>query len=145
MPNSYLLLKDKFNEMVILWVDMALLCEYKWEDDRMDELDDAMYGSVVGLLLLSEPNPLVELFAAFAFAHRRSLGFNPTAMHAPGDLIQFIIMVHPHDSKKPWRFHTRKIVSSFGVEPLQGIKVNEGGKEKGDPLVLKDIWVDQDY
>ncbi|KAF9508106.1 hypothetical protein BS47DRAFT_1417726, partial [Hydnum rufescens UP504] len=38
-PNSYLLLKDKFNKMAISWVDIALSCEYKWEDG-MDELDD---------------------------------------------------------------------------------------------------------
>ncbi|KAF9508105.1 hypothetical protein BS47DRAFT_1366195 [Hydnum rufescens UP504] len=71
----------------------------------------------------------------------------------PGDLTQFIIMVHPHDSNKLRRFHTRQIILLFGVEPLRGrgthvfeaIRVDEGGKEKGDPVVLKDIWIDHDH
>ncbi|KAF9515424.1 hypothetical protein BS47DRAFT_1293887, partial [Hydnum rufescens UP504] len=102
---------------------------------------------------ISEPEALVELFAAFAFANRRSLSFDPTVMHPPGDLTQFIIMVHPHDSKKPRRFHTRQIILLFGAEPLQGpgthvfeaIEVDEGGKEKGNSVFLRDIWIDHDH
>ncbi|KAF9505513.1 hypothetical protein BS47DRAFT_534796 [Hydnum rufescens UP504] len=40
MPDSYLLLKDRFDETVASWVDIALLCECK-QEDGVDELDDA--------------------------------------------------------------------------------------------------------
>jgi len=71
---------------------------------------------------------------------------------APGDPSQFIITVHSNDNKKERRFRTRKIISSFGTEPLRGrgtrvyeaIEVDEYGKEMGDPVVLKDIWIDHD-
>ncbi|KAF9503667.1 hypothetical protein BS47DRAFT_778303 [Hydnum rufescens UP504] len=101
---------------------------------------------------IAEPKALVELFAAFAFADRASLGFDSTMMRAPGDPSQFIITVHSNDNKKDRRFRTRKILSSFGAEPLRGrgtrvyeaIGVDEHGKEMGDPVVLKDIWIDHD-
>ncbi|KAF9504561.1 hypothetical protein BS47DRAFT_1368706 [Hydnum rufescens UP504] len=89
--------------------------------------------------MTQEPEALVELFAAFSFTNRRSLGFNPTVTCAPGDLTEFIIMVHPHDNNKLRRFCTRQIISSFAIE------VDEGGKEKGDPVVLKDIWINHDH
>jgi len=71
---------------------------------------------------------------------------------APGDPSQFIITVHSNDNKKERRFRTRKIISSFGAEPLRGrgtrvyeaIEVDERSKEVGDPVVLKDIWIDHD-
>ncbi|KAF9508393.1 hypothetical protein BS47DRAFT_1416692 [Hydnum rufescens UP504] len=158
-PDGYLLLKDRFDDKIISWADIALLCEYKREDG-MDELDDARCAEVYMEMtienamtqiwfccrssvvvsepfnFISEPEALVELFAAFAFANR--LGFDPTAMHPPGDLTQFIITVHPHDNNKPRRFCTRKIISSLAIE------VDEGGREKGNPVVLKDIWIDHD-
>jgi hypothetical protein len=61
------------------------------------------------------------------------------------------LAAHPHDNQKPRRFRTRKIISSFGAEPLRGwgtrvfeaIEVDEND-EKGAPVVLKDIWIDHD-
>ncbi|KAF9504560.1 hypothetical protein BS47DRAFT_1401281 [Hydnum rufescens UP504] len=44
-PNSYLLLKDRFDDKIISWVDIAFLCEYKREDG-MDELDNTRHAEV---------------------------------------------------------------------------------------------------
>ncbi|KAF9508712.1 hypothetical protein BS47DRAFT_1365754 [Hydnum rufescens UP504] len=44
-PDGYLLLKDRLNDKVISWVDIALSCEYKWEDG-IDELDDTRCAEV---------------------------------------------------------------------------------------------------
>ncbi|KAF9513935.1 hypothetical protein BS47DRAFT_1362032 [Hydnum rufescens UP504] len=112
---------------------------------RDDPCRRATYGITIENATTREPKALVELFAAFAFADRASLGFDPTMMRAPGDPSQFIIT-------KDRRFRTRKILSSFGAEPLRGrgtrvyeaIGVDEHGKEMGDPVVLKDIWIDHD-
>ncbi|KAF9507779.1 hypothetical protein BS47DRAFT_1385014 [Hydnum rufescens UP504] len=101
---------------------------------------------------ITEPKALVELFAAFAFADKKSLGFDPTISRAPGDPTQFIITVHPHDNEEPRRFRTTQTISSFGVEPLRGrgtrvfeaIELDEHGKERGAPVVLKVVWIDHD-
>ncbi|KAF9509518.1 hypothetical protein BS47DRAFT_1487893 [Hydnum rufescens UP504] len=88
---------------------------------------------------IAELQALVELFAAFAFADRRSLGFYATMVRTPGDPTHFIITIHPHhDSGKPRRFRTRQIISSSAIE------VEDGGKETRGPVVLKDIWIDHD-
>jgi Fungal protein kinase len=81
------------------------------------------------------------------------LGFDPTIERVPGESAQFIITVHPHNDKKnPRRFLTKKILSSYGAEPLRGrgtrvfeaIEIDEHGREKGSAVVLKDIWIDHD-
>jgi hypothetical protein len=62
---------------------------------------------------------LVTLFAAFAFADKKLLGFDPTIDRIPGDPTQLIVTVHPDNSNKYLRrFRTTNIVSSFGAEPL---------------------------
>ena len=90
------------------------------------------------------------MFAAFAFADRKSLGFDPTITRAPRNPKEFIITVH--DSRGPRRFRTTGIISSSGAEPLRGrgtrvfeaIEIDENDKEKGSPVVLKDIWIHRD-
>jgi Fungal protein kinase len=66
---------------------------------------------------------------------------------------QFIITVYPNNDKKNLRrFRTTKIISSYGAEPLRGrgtrvfgvIEIDTHDKEKGSPVVLKDIWIDHD-
>ena len=96
---------------------------------------------------------LVRLFAAFVFADKKSLGFDPTIDRIPGEPTQLIVTVHPdNDNKYPRRFRTTNIVSSFGAEPLRGrgtrvfeaIEIDRQGCEIGSPVVLKDIWIDHD-
>lgn len=49
-------------------------------------------------------------------------------------------------------FRTRKLISSYGAEPLRGrgtrvfeaIEIDRNGSLKGSPVVLKDIWIDRD-
>jgi Fungal protein kinase len=63
----------------------------------------------------------VKLFAAFAFADKKSLGFDPTIQRAKNDHKQFIITVHPANAKNnPRTFRTKSIISSYGAEPLRG-------------------------
>jgi hypothetical protein len=71
-----------------------------------------------------EPTKIIKLFAVFAFADEKSLGFDPTVQRAEDDEKQFIITVHPeNDMKNPRTFRTERIISSlaqnhFGVEVL---------------------------
>jgi hypothetical protein len=89
----------------------------------------------------------------FAFADKKSLGFDPTIDRIPGDPTQLIVTVHPDiDNKYPRRFCTTNILSSFGAESLRGrgtrifeaIEKDWQGCEIGSPVVLKDIWIDHD-
>jgi hypothetical protein len=100
-----------------------------------------------------EPGAFIEVFATFAFADRKSLGFDPTIERAPRHKPHFIITVHPNDNKaNPKRYRTTKILSSYGAEPLRGrgtrvfeaVEMDENGADKGSAVVLKDIWIDQD-
>ena len=100
-----------------------------------------------------EPRKVIKLFAAFAFADEKSLGFDPTVQRAEDDEKQFIITVHPdNDTKHPRTFRTKRIISSYGAEPLRGrgtrvfeaIETGPNGVVKGLPVVLKDIWIDHD-
>ena len=93
------------------------------------------------------------LFAAFAFADKKSLGLDPTIYRVPGKPAQLIITVHPdNDKETPKRFRTEKIISSYGAEPLRGrgtrvfeaIEIDEHGRDNGPAVVLKDIWIDHD-
>jgi hypothetical protein len=61
--------------------------------------------------------------------------------------------MYPNNDKKNLRrFRTTKIISSYGAEPLRGrgtrvfevIEIDAHDKEKGSPVVLKDIWIDHD-
>jgi hypothetical protein len=64
---------------------------------------------------------LIQLFAAFAFADWKSLGFDPTIQPVMGSKGQFDITVHPdNDKKNPWRFRPTRILSSCGAERLWG-------------------------
>jgi hypothetical protein len=98
---------------------------------------------------------LIKLFAAFAFADQKSLGFDPTMEMCEDDQkqTQFIISVHPHDKKQQSRkFRTLRLISSYGAEPLRGrgtrvfkvIEIDQSECYKGLPVVLKDIWIDND-
>ena len=96
---------------------------------------------------------MVKLFAAFAFADQKSLGFDPTIQPVPGNRGQFVITVHPDDDKQnPRRFRTTRILSSYGAESLRGrgtrvfeaVEIDGDGDSNGSPVVLKDIWIDSD-
>ncbi|KAF9513153.1 hypothetical protein BS47DRAFT_1362609 [Hydnum rufescens UP504] len=164
-PDGYLLLKDRSDSGSISWADIALSCEYK-QGDGMKDLDNAKCAKVsmevtYGVMIentmmrvwfccrssvvvskpftfIAEPKELVELFAAFAFADRRSFGFDPTMIRAAGDPTQFIEVPH----------HTGYIVIRGGATPRSRTRVFEAieldGKEKDTPVVLKDIWIDHD-
>ena len=99
------------------------------------------------------PENLIKLFAAFAFADQKSLGFDPTVQPVPGKGGQFVITVHPDDDKQNTRrFRTKQIISSFGAEPLRGrgtrvyeaVELDVNGNPIGSPVVLKDTWIDSD-
>jgi hypothetical protein len=71
----------------------------------------------------------------------------------PGEPKQFFITVHPdNDDKSVRRFCTKKIISSFGAEPLRGrgtrvfeaIEIDKHGNERSSAVVMKDIWIDHD-
>jgi hypothetical protein len=71
----------------------------------------------------------------------------------PGEPKQFFITVHPdNDDKSVRRFRTKKIISSFGAEPLRGrgtrvfeaIEIDKHGNETSSAVVVKDIWIDHD-
>ncbi|KAF9508534.1 hypothetical protein BS47DRAFT_1350284, partial [Hydnum rufescens UP504] len=49
---------------------------------------------------IASPRLLVEFFAAFAFADKASLSFDPTIQRTSEDPMQFIITVHLHDNSK---------------------------------------------
>ena len=97
---------------------------------------------------------MVKLFAAFAFADQKSLGFDPTIEPYPGDGGQFVITVHPKGDKlNPRRFLTEKILYSHGAEPLRGrgtrvfeaVEIGPNENRIGSSsVVLKDIWIDSD-
>jgi Fungal protein kinase len=118
-----------------------------------------------------DPQNLIKLFAAFAFADQTSLGFDPTIeKHEDGKQFIFsvrptiekceddkkqkqpITSVHPNNKPQPRRFLTIKLINSYGAEPFRGrgtrvfkaIEIEQDGSEKGLPVVLKDIWVDND-
>ena len=66
---------------------------------------------------------------------------------------QFDITVHPHDDRQNLRkFRTRRIISSYGAEPLRGrgsrvfeaVELDGNGEAKGSNVVLKDFWIDSD-
>ena len=93
---------------------------------------------------------MVILFAAFAFADQKSLGFDPTVQRNRG---QFVITINPNNEKQsPRRFQTRQTVSSSGAESLLGrgtrvfeaVEIDGNGNPSGSPVVLKDTWVDSD-
>ena len=93
---------------------------------------------------------MVKLFAAFAFADQKSLGFDPTIQR---NKAQFVITIHPdNDKRSPRRFQTRQIISSSGAESLLGrgtrvfeaVEIDGNGNPNGSPVVLKDIWIDSD-
>jgi hypothetical protein len=68
----------------------------------------------------------------------------------PGDPTKFIITVGPINKQR--RFRTQRIISSSGAQQLRGrgarvfeaIEVDDHGKDKGPPVVLKDMWIDHD-
>ncbi|KAF9509551.1 hypothetical protein BS47DRAFT_146332 [Hydnum rufescens UP504] len=76
---------------------------------------------------------LVELFAAFAFADRRSLGFY-TTMRETEEI--------PHSANHIliWCRTTPRTRTRV----FEAIEVEDGGKETRGPVVLKDIWIDHD-
>ena len=95
---------------------------------------------------------MVKLFAAFAFADKKSLGFDPTVQLDTSNEGQFILTVQPgNDKQRLRRFRTMQIISS-GAEPLLGrgtrvfeaVEINENRDPNGSPVVLKDTWVDSD-
>jgi hypothetical protein len=97
---------------------------------------------------------LVKLFAAFAFADQKSLGFDPTIQPVPGRRGQFVITVHPdNDKENPRRFRTTQILYSYGAEALRGrgtrvfeaVEIDGNGDPTGSPVVLKDTWIDSDH
>lgn len=61
-------------------------------------------------------------------------------------------MYSDNDKGNLRRFWTTKTISSYGVEPLRGrgtrvfeaIEIDVHDREKGLPVVLKDIWIDHD-
>lgn len=99
------------------------------------------------------PKNFVKLFAAFTFADKKLLGFDPTIQRAKDSHNEFIIAVHPVNAKNNLRtFCTKSIISPYGAEQLRGrgtcifkaIETDTNGTPKGSPVVLKDIWVDHD-
>ena len=96
---------------------------------------------------------LVRFFAAFAFADKKSLGYDPTIQPVGKLPLQFIITVFPNnDTQHPKRFQTTDVISSYGAEPLRGrgtrvfeaTELDSKGDKKGPSVVLKDIWIDSD-
>ncbi|KAI0341057.1 hypothetical protein BDW22DRAFT_1397290 [Trametopsis cervina] len=119
-----------------------------------------------GDLLVSQPfnwtedhRTLVHFFLSVMFAARPQLGYDPTIRQA----------VHPEDASKrsyditvrsvdedgrPHNtvFRTIEVVADIGVETLIGkgtrvwraIQLDSEGKPTGNPVVLKDSWVDAD-
>ena len=96
---------------------------------------------------------MVKLFAAFAFADQKSLGFDPTVKLDTSNEGQLIFIVHPDNDKQNLRrFQTIQIISSSGAESLLGrgtrvfeaVEIDENGDPNGSPVVVKDIWVDSD-
>ena len=93
---------------------------------------------------------MIKLFAAFAFADQKSLGFDPTIQHNRG---QFVFTIHPdNDKQSPRRFQTRQLISSSnagsllgrGTRVFEAVEIDGNGNPNGSPVVLKDTWVDSD-
>ena len=96
---------------------------------------------------------MIKLFAAFAFAEERFLGFDTTIQPVTGDRRQFDITVHPHNDKENSRtFRTIRVISSYGAEPIRGrgarvfeaVELDRNGEPNGPHVVLKDMWIDSD-
>ena len=96
---------------------------------------------------------MIKLFAAFAFAEERFLGFDTTIQPVTGDRRRFDITVHPHNDKENSRtFRTIRVISSYGAEPIRGrgtrvfeaVELDRNGEPNGPHVVLKDMWIDSD-
>ncbi|KAF9506932.1 hypothetical protein BS47DRAFT_1399046 [Hydnum rufescens UP504] len=82
---------------------------------------------------IAELQALVELFAAFAFADRRSLGFYATMWETEE-------IPHLANHILIWCRTTPRTRTRV----FEAIEVEDGGKETRGPVVLKDIWIDHD-
>ena len=100
-----------------------------------------------------EPENLIKLFAAFAFADEKSLGFDPPIQPVTGDPGQFDITVQPdNDKKNSKKFRTVRVIFSYRREYLRGrgtrvfeaVELDVNGEPNGSHVVLKDIWADTD-
>ena len=96
---------------------------------------------------------MVQLFAAFAFADQKSLGFDPTIQPDIGNKGQFIFTIYPGKNKQnSRRFRTTQTLDSYGAEPIRGRGTRvfsaaeiDGNRESiGSGVVIKDMWIDSD-
>ncbi|THH04754.1 hypothetical protein EW146_g10093, partial [Bondarzewia mesenterica] len=96
--------------------------------------------------------PLVQVIEAICTAATRYLvGWDPTiAAHEVGGKIYYDYTVQSAGGIETV-YRTKKILSDIGADALRGrgtrvweaVKL-EGGKEVGEPVALKDVWIDHD-
>ncbi|KAH9476728.1 hypothetical protein JR316_0010643 [Psilocybe cubensis] len=95
------------------------------------------------------PKLFIQVFIAFSFATEEELGYDPTVtLEADGNYM-FKLPESP-GSKKFRLFRTLEPLSLYRSNNITGrmarvykvVEINESGEEFGDPLVLKDVWLD---
>ncbi|CCM03683.1 uncharacterized protein FIBRA_05827 [Fibroporia radiculosa] len=109
---------------------------------------------------LKDYRSLVHLVLAFLSADFQDVGYDLTmaallddkgnALLDPDNKPRFDITVHAEDGSETI-FRTMRLISFIGTAALQGRGTRvwearrvKAGKESGDPVVLKDCWVDSD-
>lgn len=101
----------------------------------------------------------VDFFLRILFATEVELGWDDTielTKHLDPEVsVQrptWDITVRNHDDKTTTIYRTQKVISNFAADAIRGRgtrvwlvkKLDESGEEVGDPLVLKDSWIDAD-
>lgn len=102
----------------------------------------------------------MHVFLSMMYAEPHEVGWDPTIKHATDD--KGVILCD--DSGRPrldisvmsedgeiFDYRTTKLISDIGANALRGrgtrvweVKKLEKGRECGDPMVLKDSWIDED-
>src|ERR1700722_14511554 len=100
-----------------------------------------------------EPKILISIFASLSFASEIDLGWDPSIQRVLVDgKMCYEIKVHEKQDEQIFQsvYRTFKVVSDVGAIGLRGRgtrvflahPLDENGEVDGDPVVLKDVWVD---
>src|ERR1700722_16724701 len=100
-----------------------------------------------------EPKTLISIFASLSFASDIDLGWDPSIQRVLVDgKMCYEIKVHEKRDEQIFQsvYRTFKVVSDVGAIGLRGLgtrvflahPLDENGEVDGDPVVLKDAWVD---
>lgn len=93
--------------------------------------------------------PFIHFFLAIMYAEPCDLGWDPTITPC-GDGLRYNITVHSTDGTTK-NYRTLKLISDSGARFIRGrgtrvwkATLVQDGEECGEPVILKDVWVDPD-